>query len=131
VLAAAEAQSLNRLRQVAVDNGVEHEWLEGAALFDAVPLLAQGRCHHGVHLPTGGVLDIHTLGETLRRQLVLSQISMRTSSAVDRISVGAGRVDGVLLASGERIRASRVVIAAGAWSGLLGASCGCALPLTP
>ncbi len=42
---------------------------------------------------------------------------VRTGAQVDSLRIADGRVDGVVLAGGERIPAAHVVIAAGAWSG--------------
>lgn len=131
VLAAADRANLTRLLQVAEEHDVAHTLLQERALIDALPLFANGRCRYGIHLPTGGVLDIHALGETLRRRLVDLHVELRASSPVRGINVTRGRVTGVQLVSGERLSASRVVIAAGAWSSVLGSSCDCALPLTP
>jgi len=46
-------------------------------------------------------------------------VTLRTGTRVVRVESGAGRVTGVGLAGGELVRASRVVVAAGAWSGAI------------
>ena len=46
-------------------------------------------------------------------------VTLRTGACVERVEHGGGRVTGVGLAGGEVVRADRVVVAAGAWSGAI------------
>ncbi|MDP1848247.1 MAG: glycine oxidase ThiO [Solirubrobacteraceae bacterium] len=55
------------------------------------------------------------LAEAARR----AGVTLRTCTAVERIESRGGRVTGVGLAGGEVVRAPRVVVAAGAWSGAI------------
>jgi glycine oxidase len=57
---------------------------------------------------------------------------LRTGAEVRSIRVRDGRVAGAELAGGELVRASRVVVAAGAWSGAIGGlPAGARIPLRP
>jgi glycine oxidase len=46
-------------------------------------------------------------------------VELHVGAVVEELSVGGGRVDGVVLAGGERVAAEQVLIAAGVWSGQL------------
>ncbi len=57
---------------------------------------------------------------------------LRPNTAVERVDVAGGRVTGVTLAGGERVRAARVVVATGAWAGEgLGLPAAAAIPVRP
>jgi glycine/D-amino acid oxidase-like deaminating enzyme len=71
------------------------------------------------------------LGEQLRLRLLAHGVTIETGTTVRRIVAEAGRVTGVQLGDGNVVGASRVIIAAGAWSAQLGSSCGCPLPVAP
>lgn len=131
LLTADDAGALDGLLGVARALGVEHQELTRAALEQRAPLLRGGNSAHAIELPTGGVLDIHRLGERLRQLVVQRGAQIHTRTPVAEILTAQHRVRGVRLRSGESITANRVVIAAGAWSAELGASCGAELPLQP
>jgi glycine oxidase len=57
---------------------------------------------------------------------------LRPDTTVERVDVAGGRVTGVTLAGGERVRAARVLVAAGAWAGEdLGLPAAAAIPVRP
>jgi glycine oxidase len=59
-------------------------------------------------------------------------VAVHERRAVARLLVQSGRVTGVELAGGERLRAERVVVAAGAWSGTIaGLPAGAGVPVRP
>lgn len=130
-LTASRSEVLDELASVGRELDVKSELIEGAALTARCPALVGGRAKVGLWLPDGGVIDIHHESELLRRELRRAGVSQRLSTEVERVTVEAGRVTGVLLASGETISADRVVVAAGAWAGGLGESSGAALRLVP
>jgi D-arginine dehydrogenase len=131
VLAAARENTLAQLLNIAAALGVDHRPLKETELQRRAPFLAGGCCNTGVLLPGGGVLDIHALGEVLRRRLAHAGAKLQTAREVARICVARGEVRGVELTNSETIAASTVVIAAGAWSGRLGETCGCPMDLRP
>jgi D-arginine dehydrogenase len=102
-------------------------------LVERAPALAKGQLAHGLLLFDGGVLDLHMLISTLASRARGAGATLRTAAEVAHIerTPDGERVNAVHLSSGERISASRVVIAAGAWSAGLGRSLGLDLPLTP
>lgn len=130
-LTASAGPALNRLLEVAQERAVPHEHLTGTAFYERCPAVRAGRVTQGIWLPDGGVLDIHALSELLRLELRKAGVATRTSAEVRRVLAPAGKVNGVELASGERLEADHVVIAAGAWAEGLGASVGAPLRLTP
>jgi D-arginine dehydrogenase len=85
----------------------------------------------GVLVPEGGVLDIHAMLTALETSAKRRGAQIRVNSEVQRIILTKNRVQGVELTDGSRIHAPVVVIAAGAWAGGLGQSCGAAMPLVP
>jgi D-arginine dehydrogenase len=131
VLAAADPDALAPLLRIAAEARVDHEVLAEAELYEACPLLRGGSANVGVRLPGGGILDTHSIGERLRKAALASGVRIRTRESVAGITSRRGVVTGVVLSSGERIVAKRVVLAAGAWSADLGKTCDAWLPLTP
>jgi glycine oxidase len=72
---------------------------------------------YALDVPDDHVIDPHALVAALGSALVAAGGSVRSASEVAEVVVHDGRVGGVRLASGERIAADQVVIAAGVWSG--------------
>lgn len=117
---------LEKLATAAKQAGVGCERLDAAALHQRVPLLEGGDATSGLFFPEDGVLDLHGLVGALARGL-----NLRTRTAVRSLKVRAGRVEGVVLESGEALLAPRVVMAAGAWTSELGRASGFPLPIEP
>jgi glycine/D-amino acid oxidase-like deaminating enzyme len=107
------------------------EPLDAAALPQVASSLAGVDLAGGVLVPEGGVLDIDRLNAALARAARAAGAQIRVGEAVVGVPCERGRVQGVELSSGERIAASAVVLAAGAWSAQLGAACGAPLALEP
>jgi D-arginine dehydrogenase len=95
------------------------------------PALGGGAARMAVWIPDAGVLDVHAITSGLARAAREAGAEIRTGRRIRRIAARAGRVEGVELEQGERIAADVVVVAGGAWSAELGASCGAPLPLVP
>jgi D-arginine dehydrogenase len=130
-LSAMEPRALARLTEVAKELDVAHERLQGDALTSKCSSLVGGRTTEGLWLPDGGVLDVHHVSELLRRELRHAGVVVRLSTEVRRLTVSGRRMTGVELTSGEHLPATRVVVAAGAWSAELGGGIGAPLALTP
>lgn len=128
---AEEAASIEPLASLAEREGLPHATAEDEALWAALPSLRGGRARRGVLCEDDGVIDIHAVTQALLRSI--AALGGRTSFGVDvaRVEAERDRVTGVRLASGDRVAAGAVVIAAGAWGRGLGASIGAPLPLDP
>lgn len=82
-----------------------------------------------LHSPTDGRVDGRLLVAALGRSAERHGL-VRQSADVEYLLADVGRVRGVV-AGGEEIRAGWVVLAAGAWSGALGAPLGLRIPVAP
>lgn len=129
-VSADRAPLLALVRQAGAQ-AVASEWLERARLSELASSLAGGDAEAGVLVPEGGVLDIAAMTRVLSRTARERGAETRCGERVVRVRVEGDCVHGVELASGERIAAGRVVLAAGAWSAVLGQRCGAELPLSP
>ncbi len=68
----------------------------------------------------------------VRKAMALEGVPIREQSPVAGLQFGGrGEVRGVVLAGGEVIEAEMVLLAAGSWSGELGAASGLSLPIEP
>ncbi len=85
-----------------------------------------------LHVSDEGHIDTSALLDGLVRSARMRGVRFRTGAEVSAIERSPeGRVLGVRLASGERLLASRVVIAAGGWAGPLARAAGSALEFEP
>jgi glycine oxidase len=101
-----------------------------SAVYDAVPVLGSGY-EHAVHM--SGVANVRNprLVKALRAALVqMPNVTVHEQAAVSGFVRDGERVVGVQTAQGE-VRAERVVLTAGAWSGELLATLGLELPVEP
>ncbi len=130
LLVAAESSSLDRLRSVALQDGVATETLSASGIHDHAPQLSGGRARHGLFVPAAGVVDPHSIATKLERGIKTAGGVLRLRTPALGLLREDNRVVGVNLA-GERLCADAVVLAAGAWAPGLAAQAGLALPLTP
>jgi glycine/D-amino acid oxidase-like deaminating enzyme len=130
-MVAADEDALDELRFAARRFGVFHERWQAGRLHNRLPLLAEGAAQHGLHLPLGGVIDTHHVLTSLRRFAVQAGARVMPGVRVRNIDSQGGKVTGVTLEGGHQMRSERVVLAAGAWAGALGAGVGAKLALTP
>jgi D-arginine dehydrogenase len=133
ILLSRDAEVVRALAAIAVEAHVRHTVLSGAALCARVPSLRGGEAQHGLLLHDGGVLDLHRLTTGLAQTARAHGAELRTNIAVRALDYDAvaRRMRGVVLDDGTHMRASHVVLAAGAWSAELAAAAGFPLPLTP
>jgi D-arginine dehydrogenase len=129
-VAATEAP-LDALARVAVEGGYAHERAVDEALWERIPTFRGGPLRHGLLSPDDGVIDIHAMAQALLRGVEQRGGRLQCEAEVAEVEVADGRVVGVRLASGQRLAAPRVVIAAGAWGEPVGAGCDAPLPLVP
>jgi D-hydroxyproline dehydrogenase subunit beta len=117
-----EAERLDRLREA----GVEAELVDARALRELEPELSGEVCGASL-FPR----DLQCAPRAITRALAREAGDLRTGARVAQIELARGRVDGVVLESGERIAAGAVVVAAGPWSAVLCATTGLVLPVEP
>ncbi len=123
--------ALEALLSLAARHRIAHRLLEGTALEQRVPALRGGAAAFGFEVPGDGVMDIHGVCQALADDARAAGAAIRLRAEASRLLVVNGRVEGVLLAGGERIAAGEVVLAAGAWASQLAATAGAGLELTP
>ncbi len=131
LLTSHDARTLELLRDRASEFGVPHACLDETQIHQARPELIGGRARFGIELSSAGVLDIHEIGERLRRRALAARTKLQFGTTVASIEHDGRRVRSVNLADGSAITATDVVLAAGAWSRQLSETCDCGLPLTP
>ena len=147
LLVADRAESLLPATQAAQAGGLECALMGEDALFDAVPVLREGRARHALQLPGSGVLDAHAIVEALSASARAGGVEVRLVSDVRRVVLERGRasgvehgsasgvqlgsVSGVEVADGTSLTTRHLVIAGGAWSEGIAASAGLGLPLAP
>lgn len=130
-LVSAAEDALVGLRTCARRFGVFHERWNERLLEARLPVLADGEARAALHLPLGGIIDVHHVLTVVRKWAVDAGARIVTNARVASIDVRDSRVTGVTLASGATMASERVVIAAGAWGAALGAAAGAELELTP
>jgi glycine/D-amino acid oxidase-like deaminating enzyme len=130
-LLAETEEPLAPLFALAERHGLSCARSRGAALFDDVPALRGGGARYGLFYEGDGVIDTHAVTQALLRAIHAAGGEIAFGAEVASLERDAGRVAGVRLASGERIEAAAVVIAAGAWAFELGAAAGAPRPLEP
>lgn len=130
-LVAGYTEPLDELRYTARKLGVFHERWGALQIESRLPLLAGGDVHHALHLPLGGVMDVHMVLSALERWARARGARIHSAARVAEVEVRKGRIAGVQLEDGRRIACERVVMAAGAWSGPLAERMGAPLELTP
>lgn len=100
--------------------GIEAEWLDRAAARRLEPSLV-GTVRAAVLTDADGHVDNRRLGRALWAAAAAAGVGFRLGVPAARVlGAAGGRAAGVELASGERIEAGVVVVAAGSWSGQLG-----------
>lgn len=115
---AASAAVLEETHRVQRQAGLPGELLDGRGLRLREPAITD-RAVRGVHLPLEWSLDPPQMVRALRIAAERAGVELLERREVRRIDVEGGRVAGVTTAEGIRFAAGQVVVAAGAWSGLL------------
>ena len=117
---AATSRHLDAAFRFQRDAGLPVERLDAAAARRAEPALAPG-IEGGLFLPEEASLDPVLLTRALAAAAQRAGARVVSGCGVASIAAASGRVEGVVAADGTRHAAARVVIAAGAWSGQIGA----------
>ncbi len=115
-----EARALERELALRLDLGLDVQRLLPSAARRLEPALAP-TVRLALDVPGDHSADpravVLALAEAGRR----AGVTLRTAAVAERLELGRdGSVAGVALAGGEIVRAARVVVAAGAWSGAIG-----------
>jgi len=111
--------------------GAKVALLEGAQIASRFPWLnAADLACATLGLENEGWFDAYTLLRAVRSDAIARSARFLHDEGVE-IGIAAGRVTGVRTASGDRLKADHVVIAAGPASGRVAASIGIPLPVEP
>jgi glycine oxidase len=110
-------------------HGMNVQWLDGAALREHEPVLADD-VGAAVYDPDAGSLRVHLLSQALARAAAAHGATIREYTPVTGIASAGGRVTGVRTEGGV-VGADIVVLAAGAWSHALGEMTGVNVPTRP
>jgi glycine oxidase len=113
-----EAEALERELAMRQALGLEVRRLRPSEARSREPALAPV-VRLALEIPDDHAIDPRALTAALTEACRRAGVDLRTGAEVASIELGAGRVIGVRLAGGELVEAEQVVVAAGAWSGLL------------
>jgi glycine oxidase len=130
---ADEARELERQIALRAELGLRARRLLPSAARELEPALAP-TVRLALHAPDDHSVDPRRALAALRRACELAGVRLREHAPVVRVEVSAGvtGVTGVALADGSRVRAARVVLAAGAWSAEIAGLPECArVPVRP
>jgi glycine oxidase len=125
-----QAEELARLHELQRSLGLEARWLTPRECRALEPGLAP-RVAGGIDASGDHQVSPRLLGTALRAALELAGGSVRSHTPVESIAVEGGEAAGVVLASGEELRARTVVIAAGARSAGIVVPPGADVPVRP
>ena len=109
--------------------GIAGRSVDAGDLERLVPALRGGDATSGLLVDDDGVLDVYGVIEALARAARAQGVEVRLGTGVAALLERNGRITGVRLDDGDTLGAAAVVVAAGAWAGDLGATCGAPLPL--
>jgi glycine oxidase len=129
-LTAAEETDLRGLMAWAQAQGMEADWIAHDDLLQTEPALSEDI--RGAMYTTGEhQIRAVRLTHAYARAAANRGVQYRLGSPVAGLAYQGERVTGVRLSDGSAVSADHVVIAAGAWSALLGADVGVNLPVRP
>lgn len=124
---------LRRHLEVARQLNIDVEWIEAPKERFLYLLGALPSRYCGLYCADGGVLAIHEIAEALRYELVRSGVAITLNEEVrlDRERGVPRRICGIRKSSGARVKASRVILAAGADASACLREVGLSAPLLP
>jgi glycine oxidase len=126
-----EALALDRELELRQTLGLPVRRLRASEARGLEPALAPA-LRLALEVPDDHAIDPRKLTAALARAATAAGAAVQAGVDVAGVSIAAGRIDGVRLATGERVPAERVVVAAGPWSGALeGIPDGVRVPVRP
>lgn len=113
----ADAEELRERQKWYVEIGLapEARWLEPKEVAEVEPLVGP---NFGAIIFKGGLLRPPWLTRTLAKAAAAKGVTIKSGHPVTDLLVENGKIKGVRLQDGEIIEAAKVVVAAGAWSGV-------------
>ena len=132
ILAATEDEQAQAERNVALQRslGVDVTWLPPGEARHRFPYLATDDLRGATYSPRDGYADPYLVTTAMARRARELGVTIRTGCEVVGFARTAESVHGVLTHDGE-IAAPVVVVAAGAWSGVVGTLAGVDIPVKP
>jgi glycine oxidase len=115
-----EAEALVRHHQLRTELGLSVNRLLPAQARELEPALAP-TLRGALEVPDDHSIDPRVLVTSLTAALAAAGGSLRAGTEVAGLDVRHGRVEGVVLADGQRVFADHVIVACGPWSGQFGA----------
>lgn len=112
------ARTLERQVAAQLDMGLDAEWWTADHLRRRIPGIAQA-ARGALFAPNDGSVNNVALGRALLEDAVARGVETELGSRAEELLAGHGRVSGVRTSRAER-HAAAVVLAAGAWTPLLG-----------
>jgi glycine oxidase len=112
-----EAAELRRIHDLQRSLGLGAEWLPPRRCRELEPGLTPS-FNGGVHAPNEAAVDPRRLTAALLGALAAEGVEVRDGVEVSEPLLRDERIEGVRTAAGEELRASAVVLATGAWSGV-------------
>jgi glycine oxidase len=111
-----EAAQMRRVHELQRSLELEAEWLPPSRCREIEPGLTPS-FHGGVHAPGEAAIDPRALARALAAALTSEGAELRTGCEVVGGIFDGERLAGVRTAAGDELRAERIVLATGAWSG--------------
>ena len=125
----ARLEELKRGASMARNFGLEAHEVTPAEIKERYPLVEVDDLAGGIWMPRDGQVNPTDVTMAMAKGARQNGVTIRENTPVERILVENGRAVGVVLSSGEEIRAGKVVIAGGMWSRDLAGDIGVSLPL--
>jgi len=111
-----EAAELRRVHELQRSLGLGAEWLPPRRCRELEPGLTPS-FNGGVHAPAEAAVDPRRLSEALLAALAEEGVEVRSGTEVVEALLDGERIEGVLTAAGDELRAGATVLATGAWAG--------------
>lgn len=109
--------------------GVDVHWVDRDVAMQRAPWLTMAPDAAVLHVPDDSYVDPFQLGMAYLREAQRAGVQLRTGTAATGIGMHKGAACGVETAQHGWVRASTVVLAAGAWTNVLSAAVGVPLPM--
>ncbi len=105
--------------ETAARAGIALEMLDATAIRQRLPMFNTERTDRGFFNPRGGYVEARKVLEHLRDDVRQAKAEWHIGKSVAHLIMAHSRCQGVVLTDGTRLEADHVLVAAGAWTGLL------------